>query len=332
MAFTNTYEPQLVDEVLTGVMHGYKNPEAIHNFVAPTVNIDQIAATVIKFTKEEFALMNLRRAPGEHFKELKTSYTSERVALVQYGVAAKVIHERWRQAKTLDAQLDLQRMAVRRAAQALEQNLEADTVAMITNPGIYEAGNVIATAAADQFDNSGSDPERYIDELKLITLKEVGVEFNCLLLDYDSWKALKYHPIFRDRIKNTTIGSVTLQMVADWFEVEEIKVAKRLRSVDGGALDFFMPRGTMVAFYKPSLGASDDLGTSFLPAQDSDRAQPSAWYRYTLTSHPYVEDTYFRREDRSYLNQIGLETALVPTGIGSTGKCGAAVLVTNLVA
>lgn len=332
MTFTNTYEPQLVDEVLTGVMHGYKNPNAIHNKIAPTVNIDQIAATVIKFTKEEFSLLNLRRAPGENFKELHTSYTSERVALVQYGVAAKVVHEDWRQAKTVNAQLDLQRMAVKRAAAAIEQNLEADTIAMITNPGIYTPNNLVTTAASDQFNNGGSDPERFIDELKLLTLKEVGVEFNKVLLDYDSWKALKYHPIFRDRLKQTTIGQVTLQMVASWFDVDEIIIAKRLRSIDGGALDFFMPRGTMVAWYAPTGSTKDDVGSSFLPAQDADRAVPSAWYRYTLTGHPYVEETYFRKEDRSYLNQIGTETAIVPTGLADDGKVGAAILATNLLA
>lgn len=76
------------------------------------------------------------------------------------------------------------------------------------------------------WDDYASDPERDMDTAKNFVLKQTGFEMNVASVAYTTHQALKRHPIIKDRIKYTSSESITAEIIAKFFELEEYHVSK----------------------------------------------------------------------------------------------------------
>lgn len=76
------------------------------------------------------------------------------------------------------------------------------------------------------WDDAASDPETDVANGKEAVLKDTGLEPNKLVVAYSAHMALKRHPLIKDRFKYTTAESITAQMLARFFEVDEYVVSK----------------------------------------------------------------------------------------------------------
>lgn len=104
---------------------------------------------------------------------------------------------------------------------------------------------VAAAPAANQVyqwsDYANSDPIDDVEAGKEQILSVTGYMPNVLVLGYQVWRKLKNHPLFLDRIKYTSSDSISKEIVARYFEVDEIMVAQSIRatSKEGAATDTF---------------------------------------------------------------------------------------------
>lgn len=71
-----------------------------------------------------------------------------------------------------------------------------------------------------------SDPEKDIDTGQEAILKATGQEASGLLVSYSVHKALKRHPIVKDKYKYTSSESITADMIARALELDRYLVAK----------------------------------------------------------------------------------------------------------
>jgi hypothetical protein len=156
-----------------------------------------------------------------------------------------------------------------------------------------------------------------------------------LVIDTGTYNVLKFHPIFRDRIRYTSAGSVNLDMLAAWFDLPRgVMVAQRvfLDQESGDLVDFFTP-GTAVLFYAPEGQMTKDAnGATFMPLETSDRGVPSAFYTYQLSGYPVVESERYDPDAKIFLNDVIAEQSVIPVGLGQTGKVGAAFLANSVIA
>jgi hypothetical protein len=114
------------------------------------------------------------------------------------------------------AQLVTQRMLIRR------ERLFA-TGFMTT--GLW-ANSVTGGLNFTQWSDYASDPEKDIDNAKNVVVRTTGFEPNVLTVAYTTHQALKRHPIIKDRIKYTSDESITAQIIARFFELDEYHVSK----------------------------------------------------------------------------------------------------------
>lgn len=325
---TNLQNVRVTDKVLTNLVHGYANAESIAPFIAPVVPVEQRAGKIIKFTKENFVLINTKRAPGEDLKRVTTTYTSENFSLNQNAVSGKVSEEEWEEAISTDARIDLRSAAVYRASEAIMQSWEHDVIEEITNASKYETSCVETLSGTDQWSNSGSDPELIVTDAREAVRAQIGLYPNSMIMGPRVYRALRNHPIFRDRIKYTSTGSVNLDLIAQWFDLSRgVKVASRvyLDPATNTLKDFLEDK--VVLFYNPEGG----YDTGFLPADGSDRAKPAFAYTYTLRGYPIVTPQRFDENSRSFISDVILEHALVMTGLGANDKVGAGFLLQDVI-
>lgn len=71
-----------------------------------------------------------------------------------------------------------------------------------------------------------SDPERDVDNAKNFMVKTTGFAGNTMTVAFTTHQALKRHPLLKERIKYTSSESVTAEIIARYFELDEYHVSK----------------------------------------------------------------------------------------------------------
>ena len=336
-SFPNINATRIADRVLTKVVHGYVNANSIAPFVAPVVTVGERFGRIKKFDKSSFAVVDTRRSPGDIIKSVSTGYTSEVYELEQHAISGEVTEEEAQEALRSQANVDLRKNAALRAADAIAQSWEAIVTGLITNAAIYEATNVQTLSGTAQFDNPASQTEITVQEAKEAVRSQLGIYPNAGVMDVKTLNALRQNAEFKDRIKFTNAGSVTLDMIASWYDLPmgiKISARKKLDPVTG-LLEDIMPEGKFVIFYHPdggmNVGKLDTPGTVFKPTNTADRAKPAAWYTYMLSGYPIAVQEYLDPRNRTYQSVIIAEQSIVPVGLGVNGLCGASYLLESTV-
>lgn len=101
-----------------------------------------------------------------------------------------------------------------------------------------------------------SDPIGDIETGKLTILQNTGFMPNKLVLGYKVFSKLKNHPDIIDRIKYTSSQTVTPDMLARMFEVDEVLVCKAVmnNAVEGatGSFDFVQGKHALLTYSAPA--------------------------------------------------------------------------------
>lgn len=131
-----------------------------------------------------------------------------------------------------DSVWNLDRDATNFVTDRLLISKELNFLRKVFKAGVWatEKTGVAATPGANQFlqwsDYDNSNPTKDIKKWKRDVLATTGMEPNTLVLGYDVLDVLSEHPQFIDRIKYTSAESISLDVIARYFEVERILVSK----------------------------------------------------------------------------------------------------------
>lgn len=315
------------DPVISNIVLGYAQADSVAPFIAPVVPVSQRAGKVIKFTKEQFVVVPTKRSPGEEIKQFTSNYTSENYTVDQHAAAGKITEEEYEEALNSEARIDLRASAAQRAAQAVMQSWEKEVIDTVTNSSLFETACTSALAGTDKFSDPTSDPDVLVTEAKEAVRAQIGLYPNSAVISPKVYNALKNHPLYRDRIKYTSSGSVNLEMLAQWLDLPRgIKVASRvyLDPTTGELKDFM--GDNMLLFYNPEGG----IGTGFTPVDSANRAVPAFAYTYSLQGYPIATPERYDDSTRSYITDVIMETSLQLTGLGASGKVGGGYLFTSV--
>lgn len=97
--------------------------------------------------------------------------------------------------------------------------------------GAISATAQTSTTNIQQWDQATSKPQKAIDELKERQGLLVGREGNVLLLGRTAYTHIKSHPEIIDRLKYTTSEAVTKQILARYFEVDDVLVPQAVQNL-----------------------------------------------------------------------------------------------------
>jgi hypothetical protein len=320
--FSTDAQLRVNDPVITSVIQGYSNSEGIASFVAPVVPVPTRAGKVIRFGKENFAVMDLRRSPGGNVKRLGSSFETDTYYIRQHAIGSEVAREVYEEAMNGDAKLDLRAQAAIRTAAALQQSWEADVIDQLWDTTKYETANVIAAGGVvADYDNLIADAQELIR-------KQIGRYANSAVIGSGTSLAVRRNSVYRDRVKYTSSASINLDMIAAWWGLSRgVKAATRQRlDLTTGLLTDMVPAGSILLFYNPE-GATVD---GFLPSDQADRAEAALAYTYTLEGYPIAEEERFDADRKVFVTDLIAEQSVQVVGMGETGKVGAGVLITGI--
>jgi hypothetical protein len=136
-----------------------------------------------------------------------------------------------------DAGLNLERGASEFVTYKLLLRQEIEWASNFFVPGVWTnqlSGDISGSVGANEFvywnDYANSDPFEDIEDAKEMVEGVTDIEPNTWVISKPVYRTLKHHPIIRDRIKYTSSGSVTIDLLKQLFEIENIYVARSIRN------------------------------------------------------------------------------------------------------
>lgn len=302
MSSLNQRTAAVVDPILSTHARGYRNSTFISPYLFPRVSIPNRSMLTIKFGKEAFRKLNTRRAPGSQTKRVQYGYAADPVALVQDSLEGVVPTEHQQEAESIPG-IDLGAGAVNMVLDVLDLNLETETAGIARNPANYDANHKLALAGTDRWSDPDSDPKADMDAAKELIRRSIGRYPNTLVLGPNAGNALQNHPKIKEQFKYTSKDSLTLDMLAAYFDVPKV--------VKGAAV------------YLPETAADSDLANdvwgddavlAYVPETGDNFQVPSYAYTYELMGYPQVEQPYYDRSIKSWVYPTTVERRPILTG------------------
>ncbi|MBQ2611950.1 hypothetical protein IJF81_06130, partial [bacterium] len=115
--------------------------------------------------------------------------------------------------------------------------------------------NKILLSGTSCFNYKISDPQGVIDDAKDKVSAKIAQDPNTMVIGQEAWKSLKHHPQLRGLISDSKNKLVTLELLKEIFEIENIVIGKSIfADKDGNFVRIW--KDSIVLAYVPNLGTS----------------------------------------------------------------------------
>lgn len=311
MSQMNPSQARVIDPVLTEVARGYKHPERVGMKLFPEVPVGQRGGKIIQFGKDSFKLYQTGRAPGGNVAVVDYGYSGSSYSLEQHAISGKVPVELLEEAKAVPG-IDLSKGAVQQAQDIISLRLEYQQATIARTAGTYASGNKVTLSGSSQWSHADSNPSADIETAREAIRAKTGFYPNITLLSPKAFSALKVHARILDRMKYTGRDSLTTDMLAKLWDIDEVVVGKGVTASDAGVFSDIWGKDVILAYV--ATGNLASMGT------------PSYGYTYRLRNYPIAEQGYYAAGSRSWFYPVIDEVSPVIAGAE------AGYLITNAVA
>jgi hypothetical protein len=325
-------QARVADPVLTNVVQGYKQAEFVATFLSPSVPVTARAGKVVEFGKEDFVLHQTRRSPGGTVQRKRSKYGSRSFELYQDAIAEEVTLEEAEEAVNGAARVNLRTNAPKRAMRTIMLALEKDTADLMQDSAKYETNNSVALATGDRWDSyasTSSNPSQDVNAWKEAVRDQIGVYPNRMIIGPKVFLALKDHPLIIERIKYTGRDSVTLDVIANYFDLPGgVKIGGGKFLDDSGNLADIWGKNAILGYVPDE--AENSMGY-LMPQPGIDKETPAFSYTYVLNGYPMAEPERWDADKGVFVYPVWAERSPELVGMGATGKVGGGFLGRTLV-
>lgn len=253
-----------IDSVLTNISVAYVQMQDhfIAGQVFPMIPVNKQSDLYYLYTKNDWFRDEMQRRPdstesaGSGYGLSTASYRCDVWAL------HKDIGDQTRQ--NCDMPLNPDRDATQFLTQRglLRQEIQWVTDYFATSVWATDMTGVSAAPTGSQFvywsDYTNSNPINDIEAGKETVLSTTGFLPNTLVLGYQVFRQLKYHPDIVDRFKYTSPDNITEQMMAAFFDLDSVYVAKAVKATNNegetSAYSFTHGKHAWLGYVNPNPG------------------------------------------------------------------------------
>lgn len=284
-------QARVINPVLTSVAQGIKQNGLIGGALFPTVPVGMRAGNIITFGREDFMQYSgLQRAPGAATKRVQLGYAGSPFALLDYSLEGSLPIETLQEglADHNGFSIDGAQMAIAKVQAIMALRLEIQQATLATTLGNYAAGNRVTLSGTAQWnDYTGtSDPAAVVETGKEAVRAATGRRPNTLVLGPVVFARLRQHPRVRDQFKYTDKSGINIEMLKEFFGVQNVLVGDAVMANDQGVLSDVWGKHAVLAYTETN--SVNDMGA------------PTYGYTYNLGGYPIVEEPYFDRNSKTW--------------------------------
>lgn len=245
-----------IDTPLTDVSTAYIQSEDsyIAAKVFPVVRVQKLSDKYFIYDKNDYFRDEAEeRADGDVSAEGDYDLTTGTYSTAEYAFG-KVITDKERD--NSDPALDPEVDASEYVTQKILIKRERKWMSSYFTTSVWGTDVTGGTDFTKWSDYAGSDPITDVSTGKKTVLKNTGYKPNKLVLSYDAFESLQNHPLIVDRYKHTSADSITADMMARVFDVEEVIVASAVYATneEGGtaAMSFISGKHALLVYANPA--------------------------------------------------------------------------------
>jgi len=220
-----------IDAALTNVSVAYKNPSYISDIVAPLVTVRKQSDKYFVYDseRERFRPTDDRRAPGSEATEIDFALSTDSYFCDDHALVSVIPDEERDNADPI-IQPDIDRVEFLTDKIALNKEM-ALANRIITGSDI--PGETLSGTSqwSDYTHSDTSDPISAIEAKKSVIHSAVQVLPNTLILPYDVYQKVRFHPKVIEKIQYVRMGVATPEILAELFDVERVLVPRSFKNV-----------------------------------------------------------------------------------------------------
>lgn len=293
-------QARVVDPILSQHARGYKSPGNVGGFLFPRVYVTQRGGKVIEFGKEAFRLYSSARAPGGATKRIQFGFEGKPYGIGLNSLEAMVPREIGQEANAVPG-INVAGRAVNLVQRSLGLNHEKACADLAQNAALYDANHKVALAGASRWNDAASTPVKNALDWREAIRATTGQNPNVMVIGPKVMTALGDNASIKDRIKFTGRDSVTVELLANLFQVKRVVVGEAIVADDAGTFSDVWGKNVVLAY---------------VPETESfAQEEPSYGYTYTVTGHPAVEEPYYDNNTKSWIYPVSDDNAPQLTGI-----------------
>ncbi|RQY11172.1 major capsid protein [Burkholderia stagnalis] len=219
---------RIVDPVLTNLAIGYTNAEFIGQSLMPIVEVEKEGGKIPKFGKESFRLYNTERALRAKSNRMNPEdLGAVDIVLDEHDLEYPIDYR-----EDQESAFPLEQAAVQTVTEAIQLRREKMVADLAQNPNSYTSGNKKQLSATEKFTAANSDPVGVVEDGKEAIRTKIGRRPNTMVIGASAYKTLKAHPQLIEKIKYSMKGIVTVDLLKEIFEVDNIAVGEAIYADD----------------------------------------------------------------------------------------------------
>ena len=241
-----------INAYLSEVARGYGNNSFIAENLFPIIDSEKEKIDIFQFNKEAFQLYDTERAIRANSNVISPKgFKKHTTTLKENDLSYPIDYREEEEAEKVKLQLH----ATNVVTEGLNLKLEKECADLVQNPDSYSDENKFILSGTSCFDDKNSDPQGVIDDAKDAVSAKIAQDPNTMIIGQSAWKVLKKHPQLVGLISDTKNKMVTLELLKEIFEVENIYIGKSIFSNAEGNFERIW-KDNIVLAYVPNLGAS----------------------------------------------------------------------------
>ncbi|EHN1693810.1 hypothetical protein KG383_001106 [Salmonella enterica subsp. enterica serovar Newport] len=274
---------RVADPVLTSVARGYKNAAFISQYIFPRVGMEKEGAKVPTFGKGVFATYETLRAMGSASNIATREKTGTMdIVLDEHDLAVPVDYR-----EQHESMFNEQAKAIKRARNGILLSQEVAAAAMAQNTSLYLKDSVRKFTAADSWKDGKGDPVRDVSDGMDVVRDAIGLRPNLMVMGASVLPLLRFHPALQKVMGANERKRITIELMKDIFEIENIVIGYPVRLEDNDKKD---AKAKTVDIWKDNLMLYYVSGPQN-EGDNGDENEPSFGYTFQLNGLP-IADTY----------------------------------------
>lgn len=218
-----------VDALLTNHSIGYKNEMYIADKVFPMVGVRKQADIIPLYTKSHwFRSKAALRAPGAPSRRSGFEVDNTNKYFCDRFSFGFELPDDVRDNADLPYNMD--RDATEFVTDKLQMVRDVNFAADFMKIGVWKTDKTGTTDFTKWSTFGTSTLRKDIETFKGIVEDSIARQPNVLVMGSIVWRAIKLHPDFLDAVKYTQTGIISLQLAAQMFELDEILIARAIRT------------------------------------------------------------------------------------------------------
>ena len=241
-----------INAYLSEAARGYKNNAFIADALFPTIHSEKEKIDIFEFNKEAFNIYDTERAIRANSNVISPKgFNKHTTTLVEHDLSYPIDYREEQEAEKVKLQLH----ATNVVTEGLKLKHEKACADLVQNPENYPTGNKIILSGTSCFTDKNSDPQGIVDDAKDAVSAKIAQDPNVMVIGQSAWKTLKKHPQLKGLISDNLNKLVTLNLLKEIFEIDNILIGKSIfADKDGNFVRIW--QDNIVLAYVPNLGAS----------------------------------------------------------------------------